>query len=622
MDSSRLGRALAVPASHAPCRRAVDARSMSSRVGPCVREHRRHVRTAAGARESGVDPRPDVQRASSRRARALQREPSMRRCSWSAWTAIIAGLACMAGPAAAGPTIIRDELLQDTSVTPSLGRGYSIATNTYQSTCLIDVVGTEPSYNFDYTFREITEDEVRTGNIARGSESSGRASVYDYSGKQPYQIANEWRVKQTETDKGGERHYHHMLVTIDIDVYYNSVDEAKSKLSPAAVKILESKDVPGFFDACGMYYVRSISRRAVVYSLFTYSSTSSTRDVAFDSKIKASIRRFDLKGDRRYDDSQSSTEESTTGNQTTKSTATDLQISTKAVGLGKSQATDLIAYDLDTFKASIKSAFKATQPQNVGMVTAIEVVPWIENTEFQAYNKLEPKTVPVTDEQGVPVFDLTDPKNPKPQTKVVLPYEQKRIMSVNAEFLAEIDRAARAKLDAYYKAKMCRSQLNLDLMEMDANGKWRFRRLPGATSEAENTGTLSLANNRKPGAENWITVADLDGILSEPSLVRIWMEYDAFMYGGTGKDDKSVDADPEARAQLARAILLGTAPEKGYPKNVFPGAGRCIADLFAAGISAVSYRTLTTCQRIEESFATINAQRIDDYCMPRLAPQP
>src|SRR5687767_9013244 len=51
-----------------------------------------------------------------------------------------------------GPSIIRDEMLQDTAITPTLGRGYSIATNTYQSTCLVDVVSTTPSYDFDYTF--------------------------------------------------------------------------------------------------------------------------------------------------------------------------------------------------------------------------------------------------------------------------------------------------------------------------------------------------------------------------------------------------------------------------------------------------------------------------------------
>lgn len=55
----------------------------------------------------------------------------------------------------AGPTVIRDNRVTDLATTPVLGRGYSIATNTYQSTCLKDVVMTEPSYDFTYTFQEM-----------------------------------------------------------------------------------------------------------------------------------------------------------------------------------------------------------------------------------------------------------------------------------------------------------------------------------------------------------------------------------------------------------------------------------------------------------------------------------
>jgi hypothetical protein len=578
-----------------------------------AREHRRRrARTTARAAPARRHRTGSVAAA----ARVMHPGAGMKRLRpWTTPT-IVALLLATAAPALAGPTIIRDDMLKDTAITPALGRGYSIATNTYQSLCLVDVVGTEPSYNFAYDFREVTSEEVRTGAVARSTEYSGYSTVTDWSTQQTYKLDQEWKVKQTDTDKGGTKTYHHMVVSIFIDVYYHSVDEAKSKMSPAAVKILEGKDVPGFFDACGMYYVRSISRRAVVHSLFTYSTQTNKRDVAFDERIKTSIRRFDMGWDPRYTDSTSTSGSTTTGNMTTTTTATDLQISTKAFGLGKSQSTDLIAYDLDTFKASIKSAFKATQPYNVGMVTAIEVVPWIENTEFQSLNKLEPKTVPMWDERGFPVMDITDPSKPVQKTKVVYPYEQKRILSVNAEFLAEVDRAARAKLNAYYKAKMCRAQVNIDYMEMTPEGKMQFRNIPGGNVSS---GTLMMGNNRKPGQANWIQLSALDAILSESSLFRIWMEYDAFMYGGTGKDVEGVETNPEQRAEVARAVLLGTQPDLGYPKNVFPGAGRCIADIFTAGISAESYRNLKTCQRIEESFATINGQRIDDYCMPKLA---
>src|SRR5690606_9604662 len=112
----------------------------------------------------------------------------------------------------------------------------------------------------------------------------------------------------------------------------------------------------------------------------------------------------------------------TTTTTTLTSTVTDLQITTKGVGLGKSQSTDLIAYDIPSFQKTLQSAFQATQPLDVGRVTAIEVVPWIENTEFQSLVSLDPVTVPVVDDKGAPVMDLSDPQNPKARTQTVLPY--------------------------------------------------------------------------------------------------------------------------------------------------------------------------------------------------------
>jgi hypothetical protein len=533
--------------------------------------------------------------------------------------AALAAGSLVAGPmlAKAGPTVIRDEMLEDTAITPSLGRGYSMATNTYQSTCLIDVVGTEPSYNFNYVFRELTDDETDTGKV-QGVMSTPGVSADLPKGLDIGSLTLEWKKDRTST-RARTTKRKHILVTIYVDVYYRSVDEAKSKLSPAATKILQGKDVPGFFDACGMYYVRSISRRAAVISLLTYSYTKEDDSDTFVDHLKATLRGFKLptaeKKTLTQKDAEVTTDTTTTT--TVSSTVTDLQITTKAVGLGKSQSTELIAYDLETFQKTLQSAFQATQPLDVGRVTAIEVVPWIENTEFQSLVTLDPVIVPVVDGNGAPVIDTSDPQNPKPRMQTVLPYEQKRTLNVNAEFLAEVDRAARAKLNAYYKAKLCRSQINLDHMLMDRDGKWQFRPAPTRATPKATTGDLWLASNRQAGEEHWIQLAELDRKLSEDTLQRLWMEYDAFMYGGTAAALGDVQNDPVERSKLARAILLGTRTDVGYPRDVFPGAGRCVADLFAAGVSAVSYRTVPTCQRIEETFATVASQEIDDYCMPR-----
>jgi hypothetical protein len=532
--------------------------------------------------------------------------------------ALIAVLA--ATPAFAGPTVIRDELVQDTAVTPTLGRGYSIATNTYQSMCLIDVVGTEPSYNFLYEFQDLTAKDVESGTFTAGidgrkSQSGGKLPV----GADVGTLTNEWKADTTrKTTTTSERH--HVLVTIYVDVYYRSVDETKSKMSPAATKILGSKDIPGFFDACGMYYVRSISRRASVISLFTFTSDDVDSANDFKASLKSTIRGFTMptKDDSNVTKVEIDNTVTAGISSTSKKTVTDLQISTMAVGLGKSASTELVAYDLETFRKSVQSAFKATQPQDVGLVTSIEVVPWIENTEFQSLNTLEPITVPMLDDKGVPVMDLTDPAKPVPKTKTIMPYEQKRTLNLNAEFLADLDRAARAKLNVYYKSKMCRSQLNIDHMSMSRDGKWSFKQLGTRAAPRGTTGELWIASNRDPGEEHWMQLKTLDGLMSESVLQRLWMEYDSFMYGGTSAELGDIQNDPGERAKLARAILLGTRPEVGYPRDIFPGAGRCVSDLFAAGITSKSFRTVPTCQRIEETFAVVSGQQIDDYCMLRL----
>jgi hypothetical protein len=43
---------------------------------------------------------------------------------------------------------ISDERIRSLDITPVLGRGYSIMTNTYQSTCLMVDETTVPSYNY------------------------------------------------------------------------------------------------------------------------------------------------------------------------------------------------------------------------------------------------------------------------------------------------------------------------------------------------------------------------------------------------------------------------------------------------------------------------------------------
>src|SRR5262245_9664394 len=66
----------------------------------------------------------------------------------------------------AGPVVLRDEMITDRAVTPSLGRGYSIATNTYQSSCFKTIKTTKPSYNFYYLFEQLDSGGGGTPDVA------------------------------------------------------------------------------------------------------------------------------------------------------------------------------------------------------------------------------------------------------------------------------------------------------------------------------------------------------------------------------------------------------------------------------------------------------------------------
>lgn len=49
----------------------------------------------------------------------------------------------------AGPFFVSDDRVRDLEVTPVLGRGYSLMTNSFLATCLAAEEATIPSYNYD-----------------------------------------------------------------------------------------------------------------------------------------------------------------------------------------------------------------------------------------------------------------------------------------------------------------------------------------------------------------------------------------------------------------------------------------------------------------------------------------
>ncbi len=444
----------------------------------------------------------------------------------------------------AGPTIIRDKRITDIAMTPTLGRGYTIVTNTFQSKCLDDIVVTDPSYDFTYVFESV---ESSKSTATSTSQETGASAGY-------MGISVDMSQKFTYAS-GKKEFFHHIYVEINMDTYYASVDEAKSKMSSSAGMLLTNNDIPGFFSSCGSYYVRSLGRNAKFVSIFSYTSVEETKDAAFEAALEMSVKAFGVEGGSRSAISSSVSQQASNKK---------LTITTNAYGLGKNEGATLISYDLETFKAAIKDAFISMQNPMTGKVTSMEIVPWVENTEFQSLIKLE-KEVP----------------DPATGGKPMLLYKKKHILNLNAEFLAELERADRNFMNIFYKAKIC---------QQDIRANW----YKGDKLHPNYTAAI-LVNNKFPNET--MQLGELDKMLSDASVDKLLTDEEMFMYGkasgGTG----------------------GGGGGGGQGK----GANVCIEKLLESGMFTISWRDIKECRDMRSKMSAVMNEKIDNFCMPQLA---
>lgn len=457
--------------------------------------------------------------------------------------------AVVASTAHAGPTLIRDNRIQDLSTTPVLGRGYSLSTNTFQSACLKDVVTTEPSYDFQYTFKEIESSSTATSSVTTSANGSYSA----------FWIEATASASATVAAQSG-RTAHSVLVTLNVDTYYASVNESATSLSTSAAALLTNQDVPGFFAACGPYYTRGITRNAQFVSVFTYETTSSKRDVTFEAELQVQLKGFG--------GNFGAKNSSTFG---AEASSKYLTITSRGWGLGKDQEATLVSYDLETFKAAVKQAFISTQNPLTGRATSIEVVPWVENTEFQ--NTLNLRGQDQVDGKDVPLF------------------EKKDILTFNGEFLTEAERAARLRLNIYYKAKVCRNQITSNYYQ---GGK--------LTAQAA---SLKLKNHRlaKPG----IALSELDGLLTEAAIAALWKNYEDFLHKGTPNMNNCLTElmrEPKAPTTAGAPPV----PGGGAPPAANTGSGR--------GVFLHRFSSIKACADLQKNFAAVLPEKIEDHCMP------
>ena len=386
-----------------------------------------------------------------------------------------------------GSRVIRDNRIRDLGVSPSLGRGYSIATNTYQSTCMSEFETTKPSYDLKYRYLDIERDW----------ENEFRTSVDSKSNFNYLFLKTNVNVF-TEVSGNTTYHYHYIFANIDVDSYYHSINEGTAQMSDSAQDLVKKGDVVGFFDSCGPYYVRSIGRHSTFMALLRYRTITSERDVNFELQLKSKMRGFFSGG----------------GNDTTIETEfrtetqeKRLSINIWAYGLGKDGLANLIPTDIDSFKNSVQDAIKTMQDPDAGRVTTMEVVPWVENTQFQQLLEL------TSDEEGRKLF------------------QKKKILEANSELLSELDRIDRAQVDQYYKALSCRRILSEEYLSLTGDFSY----------DPDNTFFRDLTSPGERTKE--ITLATFDELLSESRVQQYLTANNQFNYGS----DEPTN-DPESGA--------------------------------------------------------------------------
>lgn len=509
----------------------------------------------------------------------------------------------------AAPTVIQDSRIRDTLATPVLGRGYSIGSNTFQSTCLENVVLTEPSYDFTYKFTSM-EDTKKTRSTTSGdtkeaagpaTETSKKIGGWAWRGWGQWSGSAEYRdIVRKQQNKVGKKttinnvdlYSHVITVSIDIYSYYASVDEAKSKMSQSASQLLLNNDIPGFFNSCGPYYVRSIGRKATFLSFFEYKTEKRNKDSEFEGKLETQIKSFRAytskwKYGSRY--AGEYTREWQTGQKTESEKLKEkfqeeiaskhLSITTLAFGLGKNEKASIISYDLETFKAAIKDAFMSMQNPRTGKVSSIEVVPWVENTQFQNQISLSQDTFAV----------YKKPDGTEEKRKMSL-FEKKQILNSNAEFLIEIERADRNLMNMYYKSKLCRKNIRYN---------WYKKNEDGTISDQlhKDFQNRLVINNNNPNET--LKLITLNDIVSQVNIDKILKTERSFMYGDSTK-------------KFTIQTLTGS-------KEVsYEGAAKCINDLMKVGIFGKSYREIETCIPVTRWMGEYQNEIIDKYCLPKL----
>ncbi len=267
------------------------------------------------------------------------------------------------------PRIIIDNRIENLNGFPSLGRGYSMSSNTLQSMCFKSVATTKPTFDLSYDIEEISDDYL-SRLLVSGKNRIQNTRLNNFI-KDYY---------NTEETSGGSKYIlKNLVVKAEVNQYYYSMDETNSNLSDSVKELLQNKQYVTFFNSCGHFYVRSVGTFSTYYALLQYRLTGEGDD-EFRSKLEKGLFNF-------YEETTPSGEKGKETVSVSRELRDDaiyrgLKVYVQGIGLSKGEPVNLIPVNIQQFRTTIQEAVKLMQSPDAGLVNSIEVVPWMENPEF------------------------------------------------------------------------------------------------------------------------------------------------------------------------------------------------------------------------------------------------
>jgi len=331
------------------------------------------------------------------------------------WRALLGVAAVIAAGAALAGTV-NDNRLKQFDGLPSLGRGYDFHKNVLHSVCFEKVTASEPVFDFYYEFDKVDEEYLR--RLSTNAETSWAVD----SELEDFLRDHRQRRGDGPPQPLGSGEQVNIVARITLESYYRTLDESGSPVSKSAKQLVEEGRFTAFFDACGFFYVRSLRYSSTFIALFQFNHGSSEEeDARFEQLLRT--RMFELGAGAQADEVERM------------GLARGLKIYVRGAGLGRaSKLANLVPTSLRELRQSIEAAAELMQVAQSGLITSMEVAPWIQHPDLRSYffSKLNP---------GESTFGKT----------------QK--LELNSQVIGAVNATRADLLEDYYLANLCRNNL-------------------------------------------------------------------------------------------------------------------------------------------------------------------